>query len=103
MKLKLNKTSVEKDCIPPVPGELNSKGKPVFQKLYMDCELKGFGLLVGRSFAVSIFRNKFSLLVEIHFHDSVYTDAMTAMEIPLILPNEALSVLFIQPCNFRSL
>jgi len=48
MKLKLNKTSVERDCTPPVPGELNSKGKLIFQKLYMDCELKGFGFLVGR-------------------------------------------------------
>jgi len=48
MKLKLNKTSVDKHCTPPLPGELNSKGKPIFQKLYMDCELKGFGLLVGK-------------------------------------------------------
>ena len=48
MKLKLNKTSVERDCSPPVLGELNSKGKPVFQKLYMDQELKGFGLVVGK-------------------------------------------------------
>jgi integrase len=48
MKLKLNKFSIERDCIPPVIGELNSKGKPILQKLYMDLNLKGFGLLVGR-------------------------------------------------------
>jgi len=48
MKLKINKFSIEKDCLPPAPGEVNSKGKPVRQKLYFDLQLKGFGLVVGK-------------------------------------------------------
>ena len=48
MKLKINKKSIERDCLPPLQGEFNSKGKPILQRLYMDLELRGFGLLVGR-------------------------------------------------------
>jgi len=48
MKLKINKRSIERDCLPPLQGEFNSRGKPVLQRLYMDLELRGFGLLVGR-------------------------------------------------------
>jgi len=48
MKLKINKTSIERDCLPPLTGELNSNGKPVSQRLYVDLELKGFGVLVGK-------------------------------------------------------
>ena len=48
MKLKISNLSIEKDCLPPGPGELNSKGKPIKQKLYLDLKLNGFGLLVGK-------------------------------------------------------
>lgn len=45
--MKLTKTNVDKRCVPPAPGELNASGKPKTQRLYMDDELKGFGLLVS--------------------------------------------------------
>ena len=54
MELKISNLSIERDCLPPIQGELNSTGKPVLQKLYMDLELKGFGVLVGKSIDLDI-------------------------------------------------
>lgn len=41
--------AVRTRCVPPAPGEVNGKGKPVVQKIYWDSKLRGFGLLVGQS------------------------------------------------------
>jgi integrase len=48
-KLKLTKSAVEKRCLPPEPGETNSRGKPTDSLVYWDTDLRGFGLIVRRS------------------------------------------------------
>ncbi len=47
MKLKLTKSTVDRRCLPPEPGEVNGKGKPLRQKLYWDTEVPGFGVVVS--------------------------------------------------------
>lgn len=48
MRVKLTKRNIDTRCLPPAPGELNREGNARRQKVYMDDELKGFGLVVGR-------------------------------------------------------
>lgn len=46
-RFKLTNESVREKCLPPPPAEINSRGKPVTQKIYWDSELSGFGIVVG--------------------------------------------------------
>ena len=47
MRVKLTKRNIDTRCLPPAKGAINGKGKSLRQKVYMDDELKGFGLVVG--------------------------------------------------------
>lgn len=48
-RFKLTQSSVKDRCTPPEPGDTNGNGKPVTQKLYWDSELKGFGVVLGKT------------------------------------------------------
>ncbi|MEM7495451.1 MAG: Arm DNA-binding domain-containing protein [Myxococcota bacterium] len=52
MRIKFTKTSIDKKCLPPQPGEASSKGNPIRQKAYWDTSREspqGFGLIASPS------------------------------------------------------
>ncbi|MCY2961804.1 MAG: integrase family protein [Planctomycetota bacterium] len=54
-RIKLTRATIERDCLPPAPGEVNANGKRVLERFYWDDEVRGFGIVVrekSRSFIV---------------------------------------------------
>ena len=46
---RLTRTYILANCVAPGDGEVTRSGKPVLQRLYMDAEFRGFGVLVTRN------------------------------------------------------
>lgn len=46
MRVKLTKANVDRRCVPPEPGETNSRGRAVREKFYWDTDMPGYGLVV---------------------------------------------------------
>ncbi len=61
MKLRFTKSVIDRECLPPADGEVNSRGKSVRQKVYWDTNRespKGFGMVVSRTCSTFILQRQ---------------------------------------------